>query len=72
MQCELLSKSTYKETYDTYEFLLSTAENNIKEFKRHGLSGQNRDFAPAIEANRVAMVSNNEDYGLKLTLDWLK
>ena len=43
---------------------------SIKEFKKCGMSGNNRDFAPAIEANRVAMCANDEDYGLRLKLDW--
>lgn len=70
VQCDMLSLDTYQETYDAYEFMLNTAENQIREFKRRGMSGQNRDFAPAVEANRVAMCANNEDYGLKLQLDW--
>lgn len=70
VQCDMLSLDSYQETYDAYEFMLNTAENQIREFKRHGMSGQNRDFAPAVEANRVAMCANNEDYGLKLQLDW--
>ena len=70
VQCDMLSFDTYQETYDAYEFMLNTAENQIREFKRRGMSGQNRDFAPAIEANRVAMCANHEDYGLKLQLDW--
>lgn len=70
VQCNMLTKDSYEETYDTYEFLLNNAENQIKDFKKRGISGQNRDFAPAIEANRVAMCANDEDYGLKLRLDW--
>lgn len=56
--------------HDAYEFMLNTAENQMRDFKRRGMSGQNRDFAPAVEANRVAMCANNEDYGLRLQLDW--
>lgn len=70
IQCDMLSKGTYQETYDTYEFMLNTAENQIRAFKRRGMSGQNRDFAPAIEANRVAMCANDEDYGFRLRIDW--
>lgn len=70
LQCDLLTKQTYKDTYDTYEFMVNNAENQIAEFKKRGISGQNRDFAPAIEANRVAMCANDEDYGLKLQFDW--
>ena len=72
IQCDMLSLPSYQETYDTYEFMLNTAENQIREFKKRGMSGQNRDFAPAIEVNRIAMCANNEDYGLKLRFDWLK
>lgn len=72
MQCDMLSLSSYRDSYDTYEFMLNTAENQIKEFKKKGMSGQNRDFAPAIEVNRIAMCANNEDYGLKLRFDWNK
>ena len=68
----MLSLSSYQETYDTYEFMLNTAENQIREFKKRGMSGQNRDFAPAIEVNRIAMCANDEDYGLKLRFDWFK
>ena len=70
VQCDTLSKDNYDDTYSQYEFMLNAAENQIKEFKRHGISGQNRDFLPAIEANRIAMCANDEDYGLKLKLDW--
>lgn len=70
LQCDMLTKSSYQETYDTYEFMLNNAENEIKDLKKRGISGQNRDFAPAIEANRVAMCANDEDYGLKLRFEW--
>lgn len=70
VQCEMLSLQTYQETYDTYEFMLNNAENQIRELKKRGISGQNRDFSPAIESNRIAMCANNEDYGFKLNMDW--
>lgn len=70
LQCEMLTLDSYQETYDAYEFMLNNSENLIREFKKKGISGQNRDFAPAIEANRVAMCANDEDYGLKLRFDW--
>ncbi len=65
----MLTKDSYSDTYATYEFMLNSSENLIKELKKRGMSGQNRDFAPALEANRVAMCANDEDYGLKLRLD---
>lgn len=69
-QCALLTRATYKETFTTYEFILEVANQNISDFKKRGISGQNRDFAPAIEANKVSMYANNEDYGLQLELGW--
>lgn len=72
VQCDMLSQDSYKDTFDTYEFMLNNAENQIMSFKKRGVSGQNRDFAPAIEANRVAMCANDEDYGFRLQLDWNK
>lgn len=70
VQCGLISQSTYRSTYDAYEFMLSSAENQIRELRKFGLSGNNRDFNSALEANRIAMCANNEDYGLRLALDW--
>lgn len=72
IQCKLLSKNSYDEAFSTYEFMLSAADNQIKDFKRRGMTGQNRDFAPAIEANRIAMCANDEDYGFRLKLEWDK
>ncbi len=69
-QCEMLTKKSYQETIDTYEFMLNTAENQIRALKKRGMSGQNRDFAPGIEANRIALFANNEDYGFKLNMEW--
>lgn len=70
IQCELLSRESYDDVYNTYEFMLNAAENQIKDNKRRGITGQNRDFAPAIEVNRIAMCANDEDYGLRLKIDW--
>ena len=70
LQCSLLSKDTYEETYNLYEFMLNGAENEMRDFKKKGLSGQNRDFMPGLDANRIAMVANNEDYGFRLNFDW--
>lgn len=70
IQCDMLTMKSYKETYDAYEFMLNTAENQMKDIKKHGMSGDNRDFSPAIEANRVAMCANDEDYGFKLQIEW--
>lgn len=70
IQCGLLSRDNYDDAYSAYEFMLNAADNQIKDFKRRGMTGQNRDFAPAIEANRIAMCANDEDYGLRLKIDW--
>lgn len=69
-QCKLISKDTYDDTLTTYELMLIGAENKINRFKKKGISGQNRDFDAAIEANRVAMYANQEDYGFRLSMNW--
>ena len=69
-QCEVLTKDNYKDTYSQYEFMLNAAENQIKNLKKRGMFGSNRDFMPAIEPNRVALCANDEDYGFKLDLEW--
>ena len=70
IQCKILSKETFDDTFNTYEFMLQSAEQLINEFRARGIRGQNRDFSPAIETNRVAAYTLNEDYGLKTRLEW--
>lgn len=70
VQCEMLTQANYDNAFSMYELLLSTAEQKIERISRRGISGQNRDFSPAIEANRVAMCANDEDYGFRLKMEW--
>lgn len=72
LQCEILTKPTYLETFDLYDFMLSSADAQIKEFKKFGMTGSSRDFAPALETNQVSMLTNERDYGFKLRMDWEK
>lgn len=69
-QCDMLTLDGYTETVDKYEFMLNNAENIIRDIKKFGMSGQNRSFEPGIEANKIAMVANHDDYGFKLRFDW--
>jgi len=69
-QCSVLNRDTYKETFDTYEFMLNAADAKMKAIKAYGLTGRQRDFAGAIEPNRVAMYFIDRNYGLKLNLEW--
>lgn len=70
IQCEDLKEETYEQTFSKYEFLLSAAETKLKEIKKYGISGQNRDFEDGIEVNRIAMISCKEDYGFKIGMEW--
>jgi len=70
IQCNELKNETYENTYSKYEFLLNSAEKHLKEIKKSGISGQNRDFEDGIEANRIAMVACKQDYGFKLKFEW--
>ena len=69
-QCDTLSQVSYQDTFNAYDFMLNIAERKIKTLKLKGIRGQNRDFEPGIEANRIAMYAINEDYGFKLRMEW--
>ena len=69
-QCDTLTHNSYQDTFNTYDFMLNIAEKKIKVLKLKGIRGQNRDFEPGIEANRIAMFAINEDYGFKLRMEW--
>lgn len=69
-QCKMVTQDSYEKTYSAYELMLNSAEVHIKEIKKYGIVGHNRDFSPAIESNRVAMCANDVDYGFKLKLEW--
>ena len=49
---------------------LGVYEDVLNQLKAKGIRGQNRDFEPGIEANRIAMFAINEDYGFKLRMEW--
>lgn len=70
IQCETVSGKTFDETYNSYEFMLQSAEQRISEIRKHGIKGVNRDFSPAFETNRVAACSLMDDYGFKTRLEW--
>ena len=69
-QCNTLTQNSYEDTFNAYDFMLNFAERKIKVLKQKGIRGQNRDFEPGIEANRIAMFAINEDYGFKLRMEW--
>lgn len=69
-QCDTLTQKSYQDTFNAYDFMLNIAERKIKTLKTKGIRGQNRDFEPGIEANRIAMFAINEDYGFKLRMEW--
>ncbi len=69
-QCELLTANNYDDVYNRYEFMLNAADCKIKKLKAKGIRGQNRDFEPGLEVNRIAMCALNEDYGMKLKFEW--
>lgn len=71
VQCDDMKENTYDLTYTKYEFLLSNAEKNLKDIKKYGLTGHNRNFEDGIEANRIAMIACRHDYGLKMMFEWM-
>ena len=69
-QCDILTHASFQDAFNTYDFMLNIAEKKIKILKQKGMRGQNRDFEPGIDANRIAMFAINEDYGFKLRMEW--
>ena len=52
--------------------MINSAEQEIKKIKSKGITGQNRDVTPSLEACKIALCANDEDYGFRLKLDWKK
>ena len=70
--CESLTLDSYDATKERFAFLLDNSEHKIREYATKGFRSQNRDFGVGIEALRIAAASIDEDYGLRLRLDWAR
>ena len=68
--CDSLTLDAYDATRERFAFILDNSELKIREYATKGMRSQNRDFGVGIEALRIAAAAIDEDYGLRLRLDW--
>ena len=69
-QIELLNRSTYKEAFESYEMLLTTAEREIERLEKGGVYAQARSFRDVIDINRAAITRLNKNHGFSLNMSW--
>ena len=69
-QIDILDKSNYKEAYESYEMLLTTAEREIERLEKLGVYAQARSFKNFIDINRAAITHLNRSHGFALAMSW--
>lgn len=69
-QCIHSKRPTFRETVDAQIIMLETAERYIKNFQKHGVRGQDRDFFNLIDVNRAAITILEETRGFVLDREW--
>lgn len=69
-QIELLNKTSYKEAFETYEMILTTAEREIERLEKVGVYAQARSFKNFIDINKAAVTRLNKNHGFALNMTW--
>lgn len=69
-QVELLNKPSYKEAFESYEMLLTTAEREIERLEKAGVYAQVRSFRNFIDINRAAITQLDKNHGFSLGMSW--
>lgn len=69
-QIYLLNKQSYKEAFDSYEMLLTTAEREIERLEKGGVFAQARSFKNFIDVNRAAITQLDKNHGFALGMSW--
>ncbi len=69
-QIELLDKSTYKETLESYNIILATAEREIERLEKAAIYAQARSFKNFIDVNRAAITQLDRSHGFALNISW--
>lgn len=64
------TKSTYKETKDSYLEFLKSAKQIIEGLQEHGVSGQGRDFLEIIDVNKSAVFALDNEFHFPLSHEW--
>lgn len=69
-QIKLLDKKSYKEAFESYEMLLTTAEREIERLEKAGVYAQARSFKNFVDINRAAITQLNRNHGFALGMSW--
>ncbi len=69
-QSLLVSRRTYRETFDVYHSMLNDAESLLKNLRQHGVYGQDRDFGKIVDVNRSALAALDHARGFVLERVW--
>ncbi len=71
-QVELLEKPSYREAYESYQMILTTAEREIERLEKAGVYAQARSFRNFIDINRAAITRLDANHGFALQMSWGK
>ena len=69
-QVAVAQKSSYQETFSSYDQMLSIAEAVIRRLHGLGISGLGRDFRYCIDVNRSALIIFDQARGHQLRRNW--
>ena len=69
-QCLQATKPTFREALSHQFELLDEAEKLLTDFRKLGISGQDRDFRDMIDANRQALIALENSRGFVLDRQW--
>jgi hypothetical protein len=70
VQVQNARRGSFRETIDTHNVLLSTAELNIRNYHRAGVRGQHRDYENITDVNRAAISTLESTRGFVLDRQW--
>lgn len=69
-QIMILDKTRYKDSLESYEVLLNTAEREIERLEKGGVYAQARSFRDVIDVNRAAVARVDRTLGFSLEMSW--
>lgn len=69
-QCNIATRSTYKETLDAQLMMLDTAEQILTSLHDKRIKGQDRDFLDIVSINQAALSAHDMAYQYSLSQEW--
>ncbi|MDR0932091.1 MAG: hypothetical protein LBM70_03615 [Victivallales bacterium] len=70
IQCELASKTTYKETLNSQFAQLETAARILDGLHKERIKGQDRDFGEIVDVNEAAIQIFDKEFGFAMAQEW--